>query len=380
MFDSPSPRSASLRRRRALQSLLTTLPVVLAACAGPGSPVAGPPRSSATETPPPPTEVPTPVPPTPTPLPTPTPIPRSPFTGREVEDEGLVRRRIVGVKIDNAPLARPQLGLAYADLVYEQLAEGDLTRFLALYLEQEPELIGPVRSARPTDIYLGEEWDFLLAYAGAGRTMTRLLGESLIPLFKAPELGERLDGTPYLRDPRRPVPHNLFVKISQVREAAARDPAIAPEVEIKPFPFQEPPPETGPLRNLTVPYTSPIVAVNWHFEPDTGLWKRVMAGAPHVDALNGQQIAVENVLLQFAEVMPANVEPDAAGNPVMDTILRGENTARLFHSGQIFEGTWSKEHDRAKTAYRLPDGSPMPFRQGKVWVHILPLGFASSWS
>jgi hypothetical protein len=104
-----------------------------------------------------------------------------------------------------------------------------------------------------------------------------------------------------------------------------------------------------------------------------------MAGAPHIDALNGQQIAVENVLLQFAEVLPANVEPDSAGNPVMDTILRGENTARLFHSGQVFEGTWSKEHDRAKTEYRLPDGSPMPFRQGRVWVHILPLGFASSW-
>ena len=154
----------------------------------------------------------------------------------------------MAVKIDNAPLARPQLGLAYADLVYEQLAEGNLTRFLAFFLEGEPERVGPVRSARLTDIYLGQEWEFVLAYAGAGRTTSRLLGDGLFPLLKAPELGERLDGTPYSRDGRRPVPHNLFVKVSDVREAARREPGNAEEVEIRPFPFHEGPLESGPLR------------------------------------------------------------------------------------------------------------------------------------
>ena len=105
-----------------------------------------------------------------------------------------------------------------------------------------------------------------------------------------------------------------------------------------------------------------------------------MAGGPHVDALNGQQIAVENVLIQYAQIFTGNVEPDAAGNPVLDTLLRGENTVRLFHSGQVFEGVWSKEHDRAKTEYRLPDGTSMPFRPGKVWIHLLPMGYGASWS
>jgi hypothetical protein len=320
------------------------------------------------------------MPPAPTAAPpTPTPVPRSPFTGRQVADPATVHRRIVAVKIDNAPLARPQLGLGYADLVYEMLAEGELTRFMAMYLEGEPERVGPVRSARPTDIYLGQEWDFLLAYAGAGKTMTRLLGESLIPLFKAPELGEKLDGTPYFRDARRPVPHNLFVHVDQVREAALQEPGIAPDVEIQPFPFAEPPAEAGALRTVSVAYPQPV-AVTWRFEPETSIWKRTMAGGPHVDALNGQQIGVENILLQYAQVSPANVEPDAAGNPVQDTLLRGENTARLFHSGQIFEGVWSKVHDRAKTEYHLPDGTSMPFRPGKVWVHILPVGYGASWS
>jgi hypothetical protein len=370
--------AGSLRRRRALGALLAALPFA-AACGG--APEAGPGRGvTGTATAERATEAPTPAPPTPTaPPPTPTAIPRSPFTGREVADQAAVHRRIVAVKIDNAPLARPQLGLAYADLVYEMLAEGDLTRFMAMYLEGLPQTVGPVRSVRPTDIYLGQEWEFLLAYAGAGRTMTRLLGESLIPLFKAPELGDRLDGTAYFRDPRRPVPHNLFVHIDRVREAALQEPGIPPDVEIHPFPFREAPPEAGPLRTLAVAYPPPV-AVTWRFEPETSIWKRSMSGGPHVDALNGQQIGVENILLQYAQVSPANVEPDAAGNPVQDTLLRGENTARLFHSGQIFEGVWKKEHDRAKTEYRLADGTSMPFRPGKVWIHILPVGYGASWS
>ncbi len=380
--DVPGAPGARLRRRRFGQWMAALVPALATACAG-QAPVSASATSSSR-----PSEAPSvapatsapPAPTSPSPTPTPIPAPRSPFTGREVDSADRIHRRIVAVKIDNAPQARPQFGLSAADLVYEQLAEGNLTRFLAFFLEQEPERVGPVRSARLTDIYLGQEWDFLLAYAGAGATTSRLLGEALIPLFKAPELGERLEGTPYLRDTRGVAPHNLFVRIAAVRDAARREPGIPPEVEIHPFPFRDPPPETGPLRNVSLPYV-PAAAVTWRYDAEAGVWKRVMAGAPHVDALNGRQIQVENVVVQYAQIFTArNVEPDSAGNPVLDTVLRGENAVRLFHSGQVFEGTWSKEHDRAKTQYRLPDGSPLPFRPGKVWVHIVPAEFQVTWS
>jgi hypothetical protein len=290
-----------------------------------------------------------------------------------------IHRRIVAAKIDNAPLARPQFGLGVADLVYEQLAEGGLTRFLAFFLEQEPERVGPVRSARLTDIYLGQEWDFLLAYAGAGRTTSRLLAEALIPAFKAPELGERLDATPYFRDPGRPIPHNMFVRIAGVREAAGKEPGLAKEVEIRMFPFHDPPTEVGPLRVLNMPYI-PDAAVSWRYDPAINAWRRIMAGRNHVDALTNQQIQAENVLLQYASIFTAgNVEPDSGGNPVLDTELRGENKARLFHSGQIFEGRWVKEHDRAKTQYLSDDGTPLPFRPGRIWIHIVPTDFRATW-
>jgi hypothetical protein len=317
------------------------------------------------------------MPPTPLP-PTPTPVPYNPLTGRQVEDAARIRRRIVAAKIDNAPLARPQFGLGAAGLVYEQLAEGGLTRFLAFFLDAAPEKVGPIRSARLTDIYLGQEWDFLLAYAGAGRTTSRLLAEALVPAFKAPELGENLQGTPYFRDNARAIPHNMFVRVEEVREIAARDPQIPKEVFIQPFPFAQPP-ETGPLRTLNMPYV-PEAAVRWAYDAGTNTWKRTMAGRPHLDALNNQQIESDNVVVQYAQIFTAqNVEPDSAGNPVLDTELKGSNRLRVFHSGQMFEGTWSKESDRAKTQYRLADGAPMPFRPGKVWIHIVPTDFQANW-
>jgi hypothetical protein len=310
----------------------------------------------------------------------------SPLTGISVSDPSLLRRRILAVKIDNAPLARPPMGLGAAEVVYEQLAEGGTTRFLAMYLANDPERVGPVRSARLTDIYLGQEWEFLLAYAGAGTTTSHLLADALIPLFKAPELGEPLQGTPYQRDPRRPVPHNLFLAPTQLRRAAGAEPGIAPVVEIRPFPFGDPPTQPGPLRSIAVPYAPPgpanlQFAVTWRFDAGAGTWKRTMGGAPHVDAIDGRQIEVENVLVQYAQIFTAlNVEPDSAGNPVLDTVLRGENTLRLFHSGHLLEGVWSKEHDRAKTQYRTAGGSPLLFRPGRVWIHIVPTDFRVSWT
>ena len=372
----PAAPSGRVPRRRFMQGLLPLAPAIVVAGSGCSGRQAGAARA-------------TPAPAAPPGAGTAPPAAQpagaaSPLTGQAVDDPARVRRRIVAVKIDNAPLARPQLGLGAAEVVYEQLAEGGTTRFLAMFLADEPERVGPVRSARLTDIYLGQEWDFLLAYAGAGRTTSRLLEEALIPLFKAPELGERLEGTPYARDPGRPVPHNLFVRIAEVRAAARGVPGVAPEAEIRPFPFQ-PPPAAGPLRTLSVPYRPPgpanlRFAVTWQYDAEAGVWQRLMGGAPHVDALSGRPIQVENVLVQYAEIFTArNVEPDSAGNPVLDAVLRGENRARLFHSGHLFEGTWAKEHDRAKTRYLLDSGAPLPFRPGRVWIHLVPTDFPATW-
>lgn len=308
----------------------------------------------------------------------PTVIPAAPLTGRQLDDPARIRRRVVAVKLDNAPLARPQLGLAFADVVYEMLAEGGLTRFLALFHSDDAPRVGPVRSARLTDIYLAQEWDFLFAYAGAGRTTTRLLGEAIVPLFKAPELAEPLAGSPYTRDRSRPIPHNLFVEIAKVREAAAQQGHPA-EMPVRAYRFSDPGPEPGPLRSVNLPYgPSPV---SWRFDPASGQQRRVMSGAPHVEGLTGQQLAVENVIVLFARIFAAgNVEPDSAGNPVLDTELKGEGSLLLFRDGHVGVGKWSKEHERAPTLFLDQGGEPLALRPGTTWIHIVPTDFGINWS
>jgi hypothetical protein len=137
----------------------------------------------------------------------------------------------------------------------------------------------------------------------------------------------------------------------------------------------------GPLRSVNVPYTGPASTVNWRYDEGSARWLRTMGGAPHRDGLDNQQIGAENLLVYYARLFTAsNVEPDSAGNPVLDAEIRGSGKARLFHSGQMFEGSWTKEHDRAKTVYKLDDGSPLPFRPGRVWIHIVPQDFNVAWS
>jgi hypothetical protein len=124
-----------------------------------------------------------------------------------------------------------------------------------------------------------------------------------------------------------------------------------------------------------------MAAVMWRYDEAANNWKRSMANQPHVDGLDGQQITTDNVVLQYAKIFTAQgVEPDPAGNPVLDADIRGTNRLQVFHSGQMFEGTWTKEHDRAKTQYKLADGSPIPFRPGRVWIHIVPEDFKPAWS
>src|SRR5436190_722963 len=136
-------------RRHLLGAAAALAPALLAACAG-GKPAASP--TNAVTLPP---SIPTPEPKPTSPPATPTPVPYNPLTGKTVDNLNMVRRRIVAVKIDNAPEARPPLGLGQTDMVYEELAEGGLTRFVAMFLQNEPDPVGPVRSARLTDIYLG---------------------------------------------------------------------------------------------------------------------------------------------------------------------------------------------------------------------------------
>jgi hypothetical protein len=139
---------------------------------------------------------------------------RSPLTGLGSERE--VRERPVAVMVENAPQARPQSGLDQADIVYEVLAEGEITRFVAVYQSGSPSVIGPVRSIRPYFVKLGEGFDAMIVHAGWSQDAMDLIADHNIN-----HLDEVYgDGTYYWRSKDRKAPHNLYTSMDNIRKAA----------------------------------------------------------------------------------------------------------------------------------------------------------------
>lgn len=150
-----------------------------------------------------------------------------PSDGRGPSDSGRVSRQqpapsptatgpVLAVKIDNAPRARPHTGLNSADIIYVEQVEGGLSRLMAVYASKLPKAIGPVRSARESDLELLRQFDEpTLAYSGAQR--------KLIPLIDAAPLRAEPPGRTsgaYYRGTDRPAPHNLYLRPDKLRPKA----------------------------------------------------------------------------------------------------------------------------------------------------------------
>lgn len=356
-------------RRRATWSGAVLL--MLAACAGPRA--AAPPSAPATpagrrlEAPSQPVAQ-----PTATPVPTAT--PRAPFTGRPLGATGMPRRP-VAVKIDNAPAARPQWGLSQAELVIEAPAEGFATRFTALFSEQDLPRVGPVRSARPFDLGLSRIYDFMLAYAGAGNTLTWRIAEQKVPALKAPELAEGiLPDSPYFRTSDRRPPHNLYVNLERFRQKMA-EAGVRDTTQLQAFVFYVAPPEEGSVRTIELGY-HPLYRVVYRYDPATRHYRRFTAGQPHIDALTRQQVVVDNVIVQYVEMWPApEYEPDSAGNVVLDGKLVGEGRAQIFHDGHAVEGSWVQPGEGTPPRFLDAEGRPVELKPGSVWIHLVPVDF-----
>ncbi len=151
-------------------------------------------------------------------VPRPSSAPRWPLTGADAPNGASVKRRVVSVKVENSAAARPQTGLNKADIVYESLAEGGVTRFNALFHSQDPALIGPVRSARLSDTWIVPQYDGLFFFSGASRFVTQALRKADIPMLSEDAGVTRC----YTRVSWRPSPHNLYLKADLAREEGVR--------------------------------------------------------------------------------------------------------------------------------------------------------------
>jgi hypothetical protein len=304
------------------------------------------------------------------------PGPAGPLSGLPTRPEWS-NRRLVAVVIDNyAPDARPQAGLNRASLVYETLAEGGVTRLMAVFLERDAPIVGPVRSAR---IYF-DAWasglHAIYAHAGGNSDalyqlldMPNVVNVDDLNLMTAP--GPQ--GPPFVRSPYRAAPHNLYTNTTQLRAFAAQSgasitgsfPASLPH-RVPSQPFHRP-----STAWIDVGLSSYAYNVHWLYDRDSNSYRRYVEGVAQADSISGRVIAPSNVVVLFTPVTP---DHDAFTPEGVNVHATGSGPALYFRDGQVVNGTWQKAETNSPLELLDAQGKPQQFNPGQTWIDIVAQG------
>ena len=287
----------------------------------------------------------------------------SPLNGLPVEDEDLLERRVLAVKIDNHGNARPQSGLELADAVIEVPVEG-ITRFIALFLTNDVEFLGPVRSGRPSDGRLlnplhatmaisgGQNW----IIAGLNQQVEGLIGEVRPAMF-------RISG--------RSAPHDLYTSTLLLRELADER-AYANEPPPTWLHFGELPRAADDVSQVEMRFGNGF-NVTWTYDQVEGRYQRVFGANPatYLDQEGeSQPLMADTLVVIIADRYTERAPAGGTSVPAMDTVGSGE--AFVFAGGKVVTGNWSRESESDLIELADEDGDPLPVPPGYLWISIVP--------
>ena len=263
---------------------------------------------------------------------------------------------LLAVKIDNVDAARPQTGLEAADIVYAEQVEGGLSRLLAIYATRLPKAVGPVRSARESDLELLRQFDEpTLAFSGAQNKLLPLIDRA--PLNA--ESPESAASGVYYRGADRAAPHNLYLRPQRLIAAAP-----GPDALTTGFRYGTAPEGGTPLASRTVRVPAARVTFTW--SADRHRWLVSMDGAPTVTT-DDNRIAAATVVVQYVKVRESRFH-DVLGNNSPYTLSVGSGRAQVLRDGRAFDVKWRRGSAAEGTAFTTADGTPVNFAKGQVWV------------
>ena len=291
--------------------------------------------------------------------------PVCPLSGRKPKSEDLINRPAVAIKVENAQVAYPLSGLDDAEVVYEELVEGGVTRFMAIYHCNDSEKVGPVRSARAVDPAIMLPLTRILAYSGQNAPVLDALQEADIV-----RIDEGTSEGSMMRIPRAGLTaeHTLYADSAEVREVGQER-------------FEDPPPEEvfqfgdleGDFKKVeTIDITfSELTQVRYVYED--GVYRRFQPTEQPFEMEEGGHLGVENVLIEEHEVNNSKTIRDVNGNPSTEIADEtGTGPATLFRDGRMIEGTWSRKSTKDVMEFKTDSGDTMVFSEGSVWIHLLP--------
>ncbi|HLB66265.1 MAG TPA: DUF3048 domain-containing protein [Candidatus Saccharimonadales bacterium] len=280
------------------------------------------------------------------------------LTGVEINPE-LNKRPVTGVMIENSLVARPQSGLKDAGIVFEAIAEGGITRFLALYMESQPKSIGPVRSVRP--YYLDWLMPFEASIAHVGGAPAALKD---IKRYDVRDLDQFSNSGAYERINSRSAPHNVYTtsaKLDKLNDAKdfdtseftgfARKRKEGPFVKVK-------------ARTINFTISSFHYNVRYDYNAKTNSYNRREGGAKHLDKVSGKILSPKVVI---ALVMTRGIASDGQHTKYGTT---GSGRAYFFQDGQVVIGTWKKKGRETQLQFLSKD-LPVELNPGQTWITMV---------
>lgn len=267
------------------------------------------------------------------------------------------------VQVENAPESRPHSGLQAADMVFEYLTEGGITRFSAVYTRPAgPQRIGPVRSARLVALRLAHSYGGVLLYSGASDVVLGRIWDQKIPNFD-----DRSDGGAYFsRDPGKQAPHNLYTSADQA--ARAVDKAGARVTYPPPAPAEPAGPGDAAVNRVSFnqTYAHPVAHAydatsrTYDYTTDTG-----------AETDGGRALRITTVVLLRVAHHGAGYTEDVNGQEGIDFDLQGTGPADVYTRGQHYAATWSLPDPNQPLRLLGPDGKDLPVPQGLTWYHLV---------
>lgn len=286
-----------------------------------------------------------------------------PLTGLLTEDEEAVQVRPFAVVINNDPRARPQSGLNEADIIYELLTEGGITRYLAIFQSEKPDMVGPVRSARPYFIELANGYDAFFVAHGYSPEAKAMLHSGVIDHIN----GIQYDSTLFQRVSFRKAPHNSYISYENIKKGAqmnqySLDQSVAPltflsKDEVKNLQGDE------PAYKITVQYHNRY-SVTYYYDETEKHYTRFTDQEQTVDYETNEPLTLENILIVEANHRIV----DGAGRRAIDITSGGD--AILLQNGWARYVKWTNKNGRIVPT--TSDDEEVGLVPGKTWIHFIP--------
>jgi hypothetical protein len=305
----------------------------------------------------------------------------SPLTGSEVADLAATKRTVTGIMIENSPDARPQSGLKDSGVVYEAVAEAGITRFLALYQEQQPGLVGPVRSVRPYYIDWAAPFDASIAHIGGSYNALNTIRNG-----QYRDLDQFFNSGAFYRAGDRVAPHNVYTTFDRLNtlnaakgytsstfEGFVRVP-IPKKTTAKPKTKAKPAPALAAATAIQVTISAyGLYNSTYAYDKTNNVYLRNEYGSPHLDREAGQITPRVVIVIK----VPTVIGFEDGYREQMQTI--GSGTGYVFQDGTVEAITWKKSATKDQIHFLDAQNKDVPLERGQTWIAAIATDKTVAW-